>query len=320
MFSYHIAYQFIFSLFGLVLWGLIILAIRKKINKDFDSKRKNKPAGFWIRFVALSFDLNLIHFLSVFLCYWGTVKSSNQLYLLFCSFYFFFSWIFCSTTIGNFLLRVTIVTNKDSNRPSILRFLLRFIGFLFLAIGWIPIFFNKNKRALHDLIAGTKVIYAKPAVQRIVNKKVLRFSLLLFMLGILFFATVLVGGLGERFDSYIESSQVKMVDLNNDGLTETIRVDTDNDGKVDVMKVDVDGDKIIDSIMYDTNVDGSMDAVDVDNDGRIDTYDFNGDKIIDKEISGKSLKNWLKIIWVWLLGILFLGTFVLIIKLERHNN
>jgi uncharacterized RDD family membrane protein YckC len=77
-------------------------------------------------------------------------------------FYFIFFWTAIGTTIGGLILGVKVV-NRLGKNPSIwqsaLRFLAEFFFPLLGAIGAIWILFNRQRRALFDLIAGTYVIY-----------------------------------------------------------------------------------------------------------------------------------------------------------------
>lgn len=320
MLNYFIASQIVYSFLGLLFWLVIALLIRRKVKKNADGKYNDRPTGFWTRLVTLGFDFNLIYFISGFLCYWGTTSASNKLLMLLISSYFFFSWLLISTTIGGRLVGIKIIAHKDSQRPKIYQLALRFVVSLFAAIGWIFIFFNKNKRMLHDLAGGTKVIYSKEANAKIASKKVKWISL--FMLGMvaILFVSILIFGLGNRITNYAESNQVKLYDTDRDSLPNMIAIDSDKNGKFDTFKFDVNRDVIVDSIGYDLNGDEIADAFDVNDDGKIDAYDFNNDGKMDQTSKSGMAWIWAGRIWFWFLDAIAVVLLGLTIFFERKNN
>jgi uncharacterized RDD family membrane protein YckC len=77
--------------------------------------------------------------------------------------YYAYSWGAFGKTAGMALLgvRVVRVDGTDlSGRRAVGRTLAFPLSFLFFGIGFLPILFQRERRALHDLIAGTAVIYA----------------------------------------------------------------------------------------------------------------------------------------------------------------
>ena len=89
-------------------------------------------------------------------------------------------------------------------------------------------------------------------------------------------------GLDINGDGVIDSVAF---DSDNDGNADTIATDLDGDGVIDAVGMDTDGDGNIDSVGMDTDGDGSIDAVgmDTDGDGSIDSVgmDTDGDGVID---------------------------------------
>lgn len=68
-------------------------------------------------------------------------------------------------TLGKMILGIYVV-DENNKRISVLRAFCRWLSYLLsyltLFIGFIVIGFNRKKRGLHDLVAGTYVIYGKP--------------------------------------------------------------------------------------------------------------------------------------------------------------
>ncbi len=80
-------------------------------------------------------------------------------------------WVKKQATPGKMLLSLKVVDSKTLGKPTKLQFITRLfaypVSFIPLGLGMFYIAFNKNKRALHDLIAGTAVI----KVQKNKNEK-----------------------------------------------------------------------------------------------------------------------------------------------------
>lgn len=70
-----------------------------------------------------------------------------------------------------------------------------------------------------------------------------------------------------------------LVDIDNDGIDDTLMVDSDGDGFYDTAYIDTDGDGIFDTSAVDMDGDGVIDAigVDVDGDGTVDAMEFDTD-------------------------------------------
>jgi uncharacterized RDD family membrane protein YckC len=78
-------------------------------------------------------------------------------------FYFGYSWAASGKTFGMAVLGIRVV--RADGRPAepwrgVLRALVFPLSFLFLGLGFVGILVQHEHRALHDLIAGTAVIYA----------------------------------------------------------------------------------------------------------------------------------------------------------------
>ena len=77
--------------------------------------------------------------------------------------YFAYSWAAFGRTIGMALLGVRVVRANGagvSGWRAVVRTLALPLSFLFFGLGFVPILFQRERRALHDFIAGTAVIYA----------------------------------------------------------------------------------------------------------------------------------------------------------------
>jgi uncharacterized RDD family membrane protein YckC len=142
-------------------------------------------AGFFIRGVAFCIDLVVLDILFLILGFVGcsamgiSLKAMHletpsgelvqfllSLYLLvwillFCT-YFIFFMTFSGQTPAKMLMRIRVFT-KDQQPLTLGRAVLRTLGYfisgsLLLGLGFLMVMFHPQKRALHDLVAGTVVI------------------------------------------------------------------------------------------------------------------------------------------------------------------
>ncbi len=70
-------------------------------------------------------------------------------------------WLLKSATPGKMLTKLTIVDAKTGKKPTLVQFLLRYVGYFLSCIfllGFIWVAFDKRKQGWHDKIAGTVVI------------------------------------------------------------------------------------------------------------------------------------------------------------------
>lgn len=144
------------------------------------SKNSYRPGGFWIRFVAALLDIVIwlvIVAILVFILYTTNLLDIHQIQnskqeinysytILYLTLYIIYYPLAESSqkmqgTLGKYILGLKIV-KSDGNRMSFLRAIARHfakgISFLPLALGFIMVAFNKNKRGLHDIICNTYVV------------------------------------------------------------------------------------------------------------------------------------------------------------------
>ena len=139
---------------------------------------EGRPAGFWIR--ALAALLDFLVFLLVQFSFgliggrvWGPDVASTPTFrpivvvftVVFAGAYSTLLLALSGQTIGKMLVGVRVVVGEEP--PSIGAALLRFIGYFAslgtLTLGYVMAGLRQDKRALHDLIAGTRVEYVSRA-------------------------------------------------------------------------------------------------------------------------------------------------------------
>ncbi len=138
--------------------------------------RKGNPAGFWIRFLAAIIDGIIVSLIALGITIGFAFASNGQ-----DQFANSYNWIqaltgliyaplFLSsraTTPGKSVFNV-YVFDEFGNKPSLIRAFVRelskYISGLILLIGYIMAAFRQDKRALHDLIAGTYPTEGRPEV------------------------------------------------------------------------------------------------------------------------------------------------------------
>jgi len=77
--------------------------------------------------------------------------------------YFAYSWAASGRTAGMALFGLRVVRDDGtdaSGRRAVVRTLALPLSFLFLGLGFVGILLGDRRRALHDVIAGTAVIYS----------------------------------------------------------------------------------------------------------------------------------------------------------------
>jgi uncharacterized RDD family membrane protein YckC len=138
-----------------------------------EAKEPIRPAGFWVRAVALLIDYGVVEMLAAAVrggarALWGDGAQSSRVLAtavgafpaLFGVVYMvLFHWLW-GQTFGKMALRVR-VTTVDGRPLSLGAAVLRGIGFaisvLTVGLGFLMAAVRSDKRALHDLLAGTRV-------------------------------------------------------------------------------------------------------------------------------------------------------------------
>ncbi len=118
-------------------------------------------AGFWIRFASYIIDAIILFVVSIVLAIAVGGTSGFLLQLAVGVVYTIGFWIAQGATPGKMAVGIRITT-VDGGDIDFGRALLRYIGYIasaiILLIGYVMIGFTREKRGLHDYIAGTVVI------------------------------------------------------------------------------------------------------------------------------------------------------------------
>jgi uncharacterized RDD family membrane protein YckC len=134
------------------------------------------PAGFWVRLVAFIIDavivsvIGTVAFMVFGESFWEgvvvgetpdqtaeiTVNVWPSLFSFVYSVFFLAIW---STTPGKRILNIYVLDGQGRKRLGLIRAVVRtlatFLSAIILLIGYLMVAFRRDKRALHDLIAGT---------------------------------------------------------------------------------------------------------------------------------------------------------------------
>ena len=165
--------------------------MQKTKNGNIQESGSVNFAGFWIRFVATWIDTFVIVVPLIVLVYilsagaWFDMDQSMQMVeldsvellpktglqwellfeLLIAGVTIFFWKKWAGATPGKKLLNIHVVDAKSygaiDNKQAIIRYVGYFISTIPLGLGFVMAAFHKEKRTLHDILAGTVVIYNK---------------------------------------------------------------------------------------------------------------------------------------------------------------
>ena len=136
-----------------------------------------EPAGFWLRVVAATLDSVLCNLVVIGMGFViGLVLGLNEVRIdagtelalslmggIVSLFYYVFFTGYSGQTPGKIALRIKVVHNGNDEDvgygTAFLREVIgKFLSMLILGIGYLMVAFRSDKRGLHDLIAGTRVI------------------------------------------------------------------------------------------------------------------------------------------------------------------
>lgn len=149
-----------------------------KIRQPQYSENPGKPAGFWIRVTAALIDrltAILISMVAIIAIYHHLSLNDFVVNLIWYAYSTIFIIIFtCMSqfkgSLGHYILGIQVV-RPDGERIGIIRSLIRYfaegISQLILGIGYLMIPFTAHKRALHDFICDTRVVYRQSANQHV---------------------------------------------------------------------------------------------------------------------------------------------------------
>ena len=132
-----------------------------------------RPAGFWMRAVALALDFLLFFAVQFSLGYvvarlWGPeVEDSWGFRLLVVAFTFLFTAAYTTIlhacggqTVGKMIVGIRVVAADGSPLSpgaALLRYFAYFLSLATLTLGYLMAGLRRDKRALHDLVAGSRV-------------------------------------------------------------------------------------------------------------------------------------------------------------------
>jgi uncharacterized RDD family membrane protein YckC len=142
-------------------------------------QRRGDYAGFASRFIAFGFDcvlsIGLFELVLAASSYAASVLTGTSIhwskgdqwvipaFFIWEFLYFAHFWATSGRTPGMIVLGIRVV-GQDGNRVGTRRGLVRTLAFplslLLLGLGFLGILFRPDRRALHDVIAGTAVVYA----------------------------------------------------------------------------------------------------------------------------------------------------------------
>ncbi|WP_421764315.1 RDD family protein [Ekhidna sp.] len=122
-----------------------------------------KYAGFWPRLLAHNIDL--LPILLLFYLFSFIVPRTDFDYLMIGSIYFgyhiLFEWMWQATP-GKRWAKIKVKTAQNDRVhffQCVLRNLAKIISLIIFFGGFVMIFFNRQKRGLHDIIGGTLVLF-----------------------------------------------------------------------------------------------------------------------------------------------------------------
>ena len=140
---------------------------------------QGKYAGFASRFTAFAIDVGVslgVYLLALAAISWAALVLTGKditwhrgdiwviiAYAVWAFIYFAHSWAASGRTAGMALVGVRVVRDDGadvSGRRAVVRTLALPLSFLFLGLGFVGILLGDRRRALHDVIAGTAVIYS----------------------------------------------------------------------------------------------------------------------------------------------------------------
>jgi len=118
--------------------------------------------------------------------------------VLFVGIVYVICWKRWDSTPGKLIFGLKIIDDKTMSRPTTRQYLIRFVGYYIsaipLCIGYLMIMFTDRKRGLHDIMAGTAVIYSRRYDAELEKKKTkwkAYFTVALLIIGAILLSTKL---------------------------------------------------------------------------------------------------------------------------------
>jgi uncharacterized RDD family membrane protein YckC len=160
------------------------LIVRTRVIKVRRPEFEGRPAGFWMRFVALMLDGQLlvvpIAFFGVLAAIWVPVASARgrgsvMAWGAFIIVAFVFLWLLSivytiwmhgkwGQTLGKMAIGVKVTTTEGlaiGYGTAFLRWIGSVLSAIIFMVGYLIAGFRSDKRSLHDLIAGTRVVWIR---------------------------------------------------------------------------------------------------------------------------------------------------------------
>ena len=154
-----------------------------------DEAVTTRPAGFWIRVIAFALDGVVVFLAALALSrlargLWGrepdgssTAEGAVLLFtVLFAIVYTTTLHTLAGQTLGKALVGIRVVAAGDGTLltvgPALLRHLSSFLSFFPLGFGCLMAGLRRDKRALHDLIAGSRVEWVAHRPRRVAPRPV----------------------------------------------------------------------------------------------------------------------------------------------------
>jgi uncharacterized RDD family membrane protein YckC len=139
--------------------------------------RRPSPAGFWIRFVAVLVDLIVLVVAETMLrlsarALWGGAVLESRMFegtvplfgLVFDAVYNVILHAMFGQTVGKMVVNIRVVRLDGQSLPwgiSVIRYLGEWVSMFLFGIGYLMAGLRADKRALHDLLAGTRVVRSR---------------------------------------------------------------------------------------------------------------------------------------------------------------
>jgi len=121
-----------------------------------EDARRNPPAGFWLRALAVAMDVAVLGFAAEFL----GPRTPLALFL-----YDWLATALFGATIGKYVCGVRVLKN-DGTPPGLLLSLVRTVGkgvsAVLLGLGFVLAGVTPDKRGLHDFLSGTRAVRIRP--------------------------------------------------------------------------------------------------------------------------------------------------------------